>query len=85
MNNKHFCQEGRLKKRPVLICLAYIHDSNKERTKRADSMTDRNIIDVLRVAEDVALDAVKGVTIKQLAISEDLLLNENSSLNSNTK
>lgn len=65
--------------------LAYIHDSKKERTKRAGTMTDRNIIDVLRVAEDVALDAVKGITIKQLAISEDLLLNENSSLISNTK
>ena len=59
--------------------LAYIHDSSKERTKRESTMTDRNIIDVLRVAEDVALDAVKGVTIKQLAISEDLIVNENAS------
>lgn len=56
--------------------LAYIHDSSKERTKRENTMTDRNIVDVLRVAEDVALDAIKGVTIKQLAISEDLIVNE---------
>ena len=60
--------------------LAYIHDSSKERTKRVSTMADRNIIDVLRIAEDVALDAIKGVTIKQLAISEDLIVNENSSI-----
>lgn len=65
--------------------LAYIHDSNKERTKRADTVTDSNIIDVLRVAEDVALDAIKGVTIKQLAMSEDLIVNESGSAIVSTK
>lgn len=64
--------------------LAYIHDSNKERTKRADASTEMNIINLLRVAEDEALDAIKNVTIKQLAMSEDLLLGGNDTLNVNT-
>ena len=64
--------------------LAYIHDSNRERTKRSNTSTDMNIINVLRVAEDVALDAIKNVTIKQLAMSEDLLLGGNDTLNVNT-
>ena len=57
--------------------LAYIHDSKKERTKRSDATTDKNVIDILRVAETQALGAIKSVTIKQLASSDDLLLSEN--------
>lgn len=60
--------------------LAYIHDSKKERTKRADATTDRNVIDILRVAETQALGAIKSVTIKQLASSDELLLSENEVL-----
>ena len=60
--------------------LAYIHDSKKERTKRSDATTDKNVIDILRVAETQALGAIKGVTIKQLASSDELLLSENEAL-----
>lgn len=60
--------------------LAYIHDSKKERTKRSDATTDKNVIDILRVAETQALGAIKGVTIKQLASSDELLVSENEAL-----
>jgi len=60
--------------------LAYIHDSKKERTKRSDATTDKNVIDILRVAETHALGAIEGVTIKQLASSDELLVSENEAL-----
>lgn len=60
--------------------LAYIHDSKKERTKRSDATTDKNVIDILRVAETHALGAIEGVTIKQLASSDELLVSGNGAL-----
>lgn len=60
--------------------LAYIHDSKKERTKRSDATTDKNVIDILRVAETHALGAIEGVTIKQLASSDELLVSGNEAL-----
>lgn len=60
--------------------LAYIHDSKKERTKRSDATTDKNVIDILRVAETHALGAIEGVTIKQLASNDELLVSGNEAL-----
>jgi hypothetical protein len=56
--------------------LAYIHDSKKERTQRAGLMTDRNVFGVLKLAEVDALDAIKDITIKQLASNESLFIEE---------
>jgi hypothetical protein len=55
--------------------LDYIHDSKKQRTRRVDLITVKNVISVLNLAEKDALDAIKDISIKQLASSEDLLLN----------
>ena len=52
--------------------LAYIHDSKKQRTHRADTVTERKIIDVLNLAEKEALDAIQSVSIKELAVSDQL-------------
>ena len=52
--------------------LAYIHDSKKQRTHRADTVTERKIIDVLNLAEKEAVDAIQSVSIKELAVSDQL-------------
>jgi len=52
--------------------LAFIHDSKKQRTRRIDLITEKNIIGVLNLAEEEALDAIQGISIKQLASSEEL-------------
>ena len=55
--------------------LAYIHDSKKQRTRRVDLITVKNVIGVLNLAEKEALDAIQDITIKQLASSDELLVN----------
>ena len=52
--------------------LAYIHDSKMQRTRREGMRADQNIINVLMLAEEEALDAIQGISIKQLASSEEL-------------
>ena len=52
--------------------MAYIHDSKKQRTKRTNLFTEKNVVNVLKVAERDALNAIQGISIKQLASTEDL-------------
>ena len=54
--------------------LAYIHDSNKQRTGRVDLTTSKNVISVLNLAEKDALDAIQDISIKQLASREELFV-----------
>ncbi|MEA1888436.1 MAG: YhjD/YihY/BrkB family envelope integrity protein [Pseudomonadota bacterium] len=56
--------------------LAYIHDSKRQRTRRQGMKADQNIISVLMLAEKEALDAIQGISLKQLASSEGLHLSE---------
>jgi membrane protein len=52
--------------------LAYIHDSKKQRTRRVDLVTEKNVISVLQLAEKEALDAIQNVSIKQLASRDQI-------------
>ncbi|MFW2440801.1 MAG: YihY/virulence factor BrkB family protein [Arenicellales bacterium] len=56
--------------------MAYINDSTKQRTRREGVKVDQNIISVLMVAENEALDAIQGISLKQLASSEELYPSE---------
>lgn len=58
--------------------LAYIHDSNKQRTRRVDQITEKKVISVLNLAEKEALLAIQGVSIKQLASNDQVTMAENS-------
>lgn len=50
--------------------LAYIHDSKKTRTRRVGFVSENKVVQVLSSAEKAALDAIQGISIKQLSYAE---------------